>query len=273
MFLNYRNDFRGAVILALGQALAGEARWTASAIPTLENALALLDTKHRIPFYAVGVTRDMVASCVTNPVTWSSSATSWPLAPSVSVACARGRAPAPPPATSSLIRITSKGSATSRTAPPWSSTTVSKTRSARATGCASARQSADPALDINHHLGTLPSHAGAAERLRGKRCLECARPKLSKGPGDSWVLHPDPVPSPACVSAMVVSALRMIGVDTAAFSGVSCRMRGLTVATEAGVPENILWMQSGHAQDRAARRYVRLTNPDRLYDTWRAFLL
>jgi hypothetical protein len=143
-------------------------------------------------------------------------------------------------------------------------------------------KSADPALDINHQLGlfmdlagTRPSPACAGESLRGKRCLVCAPlfPKLVKGPGSSWVLHPDPAPSPACVSAMVVSALRMIGVDTTSFSGVCCRMGGLTVATEAGVPENILWMQSGHAQDRAARRYVRLTNPDRLYDTWRAFRL
>ena len=47
----------------------------------------------------------------------------------------------------------------------------------------------------------------------------------------------------------------------------------LTVAIEAGVPKHILWMQSGNAQDRAARRYVRLTNPDRLYDTWWAFAL
>ncbi len=72
---------------------------------------------------------------------------------------------------------------------------------------------------------------------------------------------------------MVVSALRRIGVDTTAFSGVSCRMGDLTTAIEASVPEHILWMQSGHAQDRAARHYVRLTNPDRLYDTWRAFRL
>ena len=72
---------------------------------------------------------------------------------------------------------------------------------------------------------------------------------------------------------MVDAALRLIGVDPVAFSGVSCRMGGLTVATEAGVPEPIMWMQSGHAQDRAARRYVRLTEPDRLYDTWRAFRL
>ncbi len=72
---------------------------------------------------------------------------------------------------------------------------------------------------------------------------------------------------------MVVSALTSLGVDTVAFSGASRRMGGLTVAIEAGVPEHSLWMQSGHAQDRAARRYVRLTNPDRLYDTWRAFRL
>ena len=50
-------------------------------------------------------------------------------------------------------------------------------------------------------------------------------------------------------------------------------MGGLTVATEAGVPESVMWMRSGHAQDRAAQHYVRLTNPDRLYDTWRAFSL
>ncbi len=73
---------------------------------------------------------------------------------------------------------------------------------------------------------------------------------------------------------MVVSALRMINVDTTSFSGVYCSMGGLTVATETGVPEIILcWMQSGHSKDRAARRYVRLTNPDRLYNTWRAFRL
>ncbi len=145
-------------------------------------------------------------------------------------------------------------------------------------------KSADPELDLNYQLGLFmdlalarPSLACAADQLRGKRCLTrtCAPlfPKLVKGSGGSWVLHPDPVPSPARVSAMVVAALHMIGVDTTAFSGVCCRMGGLTVATEAGVPENILWMQSGHSQDRVARRYVRLTNPDRLYDTWRAFSL
>jgi hypothetical protein len=72
---------------------------------------------------------------------------------------------------------------------------------------------------------------------------------------------------------MVVSALKNIGIHGPAFSGVSCRIGGLTIATEAGVTEQIMWMQSGHAQFRAARGYVRLTDPDRLYDTWRAFKL
>jgi hypothetical protein len=74
---------------------------------------------------------------------------------------------------------------------------------------------------------------------------------------------------------MVTAALRTIGIDSPAFTGVSCRMGGLTVAAEAGVPESIMWMQSGHAQSlsTAARHYVRLTDPDRLYDTWRAVRL
>ncbi len=46
---------------------------------------------------------------------------------------------------------------------------------------------------------------------------------------------------------MVTAALRTIGVQSPAFSGVSCRMGGLTVATTAGVPESIMWMQSAVA--------------------------
>ena len=36
-------------------------------------------------------------------------------------------------------------------------------------------------------------------------------------------------------------------------------------------PEAILWMQSGHAQDAAARRYVELNSPALLYSTYEAF--
>jgi hypothetical protein len=114
-------------------------------------------------------------------------------------------------------------------------------------------------------------------RRPGKRCTVCQPlfPKLVCGPKGSWVVAPRPTPSPAQLasSTMVTSALETIGVNSTALNGASCSMGCLTIATEAGVPESIMWMQSGRAQDCAARHYVRLTNPDRLYDTWRAFRL
>ena len=75
------------------------------------------------------------------------------------------------------------------------------------------------------------------------------------------------------VSAMVVRGLGHVGYDTSLFSGISARRGGLSTAIEAGVPEHILWMQSGHAQDLAARRYVQLGSPALLYRTWEAFNL
>ncbi len=72
---------------------------------------------------------------------------------------------------------------------------------------------------------------------------------------------------------MVTAAHSTIGIDSPSFTGVSCGMGGLTVAAEAGVPEFIMWMQSGHTQSMAARCYICLTDLDRLYDTWRAFRL
>jgi hypothetical protein len=140
--------------------------------------------------------------------------------------------------------------------------------------------SADPELDLLYQLGLFMDAAGTRPRTNcngrpNKRCTVCPPlfPKLTRGPDNTWVVAANPTPSPALVSSMVTAALRTIGVHSSAFSGVSCRMGGLTVATTAGVPESIMWMQSGHAQSVAARRYVRLTDPDRLYDTWRAFRL
>jgi hypothetical protein len=140
--------------------------------------------------------------------------------------------------------------------------------------------SSDPDLDLPFQLDLFMDLAGT--RLRpncnghcGKRCTVCPPlfPKLVKTVDGNYVLVPNHTPSPALVSSMVTSALCTIGVDSASFTGVSCRMGGLTVAAEAGVQESIIGMQSGHAQSMAARRYVRLTDPDRLYDTWRAFRL
>jgi hypothetical protein len=74
---------------------------------------------------------------------------------------------------------------------------------------------------------------------------------------------------------MFADALRrmvgLCGTDTSRFSGTSARKGGLTTAVTAGVSEKILFLQSGHGQTRAARNYMHLQEPDRLFDTFRAF--
>ena len=65
---------------------------------------------------------------------------------------------------------------------------------------------------------------------------------------------------------MTVKALNHVGMDTSVFSGVCARRGGRSTAIEAGVPEHILWMQSGH-QNLAGRSYVQLQSPPLLYDT------
>ncbi len=71
---------------------------------------------------------------------------------------------------------------------------------------------------------------------------------------------------------MIIRGMQHVGFDTTYFSGISARKGGLSTAIEAGgVPEHILWMQSGHAQDVAARRYVQLNSPALLYRTYESF--
>ena len=66
---------------------------------------------------------------------------------------------------------------------------------------------------------------------------------------------------------MITRGMGHIGFDTT----FSARKGGLSKAIEGGVPEHILWMQSGHAQDVAARRYVQLNSPALLYSTYESF--
>ena len=47
----------------------------------------------------------------------------------------------------------------------------------------------------------------------------------------------------------------------------------VSTATEYGAPGEIVWMQTGHANSPAARRYVELFSPVLLYRTWEAFQL
>ena len=133
-------------------------------------------------------------------------------------------------------------------------------------------------LDIVHQLRWFLDETGLAPR---RSCTKRTQPQarcpvcpplfpLTTRIGDR--LHfTDLHPSPSTFSQWIVEALGYIGVDTSNFTGVSARRGGLSTAIEAGVPEVILWMQSGHAQSRAARRYVTLNSPSLLYRTWEAF--
>ena len=72
---------------------------------------------------------------------------------------------------------------------------------------------------------------------------------------------------------MILKALKRAGADTRDFSGVCARRGCISTAVEAGVPEAILWLQSGHAQSVSARSYIKLSKPDLLFSTWAAFNL
>ncbi len=49
------------------------------------------------------------------------------------------------------------------------------------------------------------------------------------------------------------------------------RKGGLSTAIAAGVSVDILYLQSGHSPPKAARNYMHLQDPHRLFDTYRAF--
>ena len=79
--------------------------------------------------------------------------------------------------------------------------------------------------------------------------------------------------SPEAPCGMILSGLELAGADRSQYSGVSARRGCITTATEAGVPEEVLWLQSGHAGGSSSRRYVNLTDPALLFQTWAAFRL
>ena len=139
----------------------------------------------------------------------------------------------------------------------------------------------DPALDLVWQLRNymnragLLQHAACTKRARPHaRCAVC--PPLFPLTATSRQ-HPGSLstkaPGPTAFSRMIVRGLQATGVDTTSFSGACARSGGLSTAIEAGVPEVILWMQSGHSQHKSARSYVTLNSPTLLYDTWAAFRL
>lgn len=119
----------------------------------------------------------------------------------------------------------------------------------------------------------LAVHPACTKRQHPERRCPLCPPMFPRSARGGRGFLTDRQPTAGDLSRMIVSGLQHAGYDTALFSGISARRGGLSTAIEAGVPEHILWMQSGHAQDVAARRYVQLGSPALLYDTWAAFRL
>ena len=142
----------------------------------------------------------------------------------------------------------------------------------------------DPRLDLLAQLrealrllGTLGPHPGCVKsKAAGRaanhtvRCNVCPPvfPRRIKKGQEFDLSRPA---TSAEVSASIIRGMQHVGFDTTYYSGISARKGGLSTAIEAGVPEHILWMQSGHAQDVAARRYVQLNSPALLYRTYESF--
>jgi len=116
---------------------------------------------------------------------------------------------------------------------------------------------------------------GCAKRERtAAACTVCPPlfPRTQKGKGG--VTRATNLPCcPQRVSAIIKDAAAAAGCCAARFSGISARKGGLSTAIEAHVDECILYLQSGHSQDKAARRYMHLRDPARLFETFEAFEL
>ena len=142
-------------------------------------------------------------------------------------------------------------------------------------------RSRDPDLDLVHQLLTWLARNGLSiSPLCQKRANSAARcphclplfSRLANGPNCLPIVSTRPISSQMFGDALR-RALGSCGADTTRFSGISARKGGLTTAITAGVTEEILFLQSGHSQSRAARHYMHLQEPDRLFDTFRAFQL
>jgi len=138
-------------------------------------------------------------------------------------------------------------------------------------------RSSRPETDIVGRLRAFMTRCGTTP---GPLCTKAARPHARCPvcaplfpillPGD---IPRKLKPSPTSFSTMILQALKHAGANTRDYSGVCARRGCISTATEAKVPEAILWLQSGHAQTRSSRAYIKLAKPDLLFATWASFNL
>jgi len=105
------------------------------------------------------------------------------------------------------------------------------------------------------------------KRSPGARCRSCPPvfPHITAGARTAKPM------SRQQVTRAVTNSLQLIGVDTTHFSGLSMRRGGISAALVARVPEPILFLQSGHGSNCAARNYMVPRDPHVLFETYLAF--
>ena len=137
----------------------------------------------------------------------------------------------------------------------------------------------DPALDLVHQLlswfllnGLVVSPLCTKQAMTAARCPHCAPlfSRLANGPAGTHITSMREL-STQMIGDGIRRMMTICGADVRHFSGISARKGGLSTAITAGVTEEILFLQSGHGQARAARNYIHLQDPARLFDTFRAF--
>jgi hypothetical protein len=142
-------------------------------------------------------------------------------------------------------------------------------------------RAADSSLDVvsivatySHRLGTQVKKGSTKLARPHARCPESFPlfPLFKRVSGGTFIAAKAP-PSALVFSRMILSCLELAGADKSQFSGVSARRGCITTATEAGVPEEVLWLQSRHAGGSSSCRYVNLSDPALLFQTWAAFRL
>ena len=123
-------------------------------------------------------------------------------------------------------------------------------------------------------LAAYVDRAGLAEddecskkRMPGARCRACM-PLFPRIVNNSATTN---AVSRQQVTNAVLETLKLIGVDTSHYSGISMRRGGISAGLAARVPEPILFLQSGHGSNCAARNYMLPRDPHVLYETYLAF--
>jgi len=118
-----------------------------------------------------------------------------------------------------------------------------------------------------HLLGIEPSEDCSKGRLPGARYCTCM-------PLFPRILNKAVTSKPVSrqqVTNAVLNTLRMIDVDTKHYSGISMRRGGISAGLAGRVPEPILFLQSGHGSNCAARNYMVPRDPHILYETYLAY--